>query len=69
VQDTLVIIPCGQGKIWDADPSRGPTLASDAYTGVPFKVNKAYAERCGDRIHGKQAVYACLFTMYPITTI
>lgn len=46
---TLVIVPCGQGKVWDDDPERGPIPAREAYTGAPFKVNRAYAERCGDR--------------------
>jgi hypothetical protein len=46
---TLVIVPCGHGKVWDDDPRRGPTPAGDAYTGAPFKVNRAYAERHGDR--------------------
>jgi hypothetical protein len=45
----LVIVPCGQGKVWDDDPERGPTPAREAYTGAPFKVNRAYAERHGDR--------------------
>lgn len=46
---TLIIVPCGQRKIWDRDPLRGPVAARDAYTGAPFKVNRAYAERFGDR--------------------
>lgn len=46
---TLVIVPCGQAKVWDNDPERGPTPACEAYTGAPFKVNRAYAERHGDR--------------------
>lgn len=40
----LVIIPCGQGKIWDKIPDKGPVMASEAYTGAPFKVNREYAE-------------------------
>jgi len=47
--DTLVIIPCGQAKVCDDDPQRGPTPARDAYTGAPFKVNRAYAARRGGR--------------------
>jgi len=43
--EILVIVPCGQGKIWDSEPDRGPVAARDAYTGAPFKVNRAYAER------------------------
>jgi hypothetical protein len=44
---TLVIIPCGQSKVWDRFPDKGPTKARTAYTGVPFKVNMKYAERLG----------------------
>lgn len=46
---TLVIVPCGSRKVWDVDPDRGPTPARDAYIGVPFKVNRQYAERFADR--------------------
>ena len=45
--DTLVIVPCGKAKIWDRNPDAGPTSARDAYTGYPFRVNAAYAERFG----------------------
>ncbi len=46
---TLVVVPCGQGKIWDKYPKLGAVAARDAYTGAPFKVNREYAERFGDR--------------------
>jgi hypothetical protein len=46
--DVLVIVPCGQGKVWDDDPQQGPTPAREAYTGAPFEVNRAFAERHGD---------------------
>jgi len=49
MKDILVVIPCGKAKIWDKDRDRGPTPASDAYTGPPFKVNKKYAEHFGER--------------------
>jgi hypothetical protein len=49
VSTTLIIVPCGQAKVWDGDPERGPVPAREAYTGAPFKVNRAYAERHGDR--------------------
>jgi len=49
MEGLLVIVPCGQGKIWDKDPHRGPTAARDAYIGAPFKVNKEYAERFSER--------------------
>ena len=48
-QRLLVVVPCGQGKIWNKQPNYGPAKASEAYTGAPFKVNKAFAERFADR--------------------
>lgn len=45
----LVVVPCGQRKIWDKDPNRGPTPARDAYIGAPFKVNKKYAAHFAER--------------------
>ena len=36
--DLLVIVPCGQSKVWDKSPDHGPPPAHDAYTGSPFKV-------------------------------
>lgn len=44
----MIIIPCGQGKVWDRNPEAGPTPARDAYTGAPFKANRRYAECFGD---------------------
>lgn len=46
---TLVIVPCGRGKVWDLDPTAGPTPARDVYQGAPFKVNREYAEKFADR--------------------
>ncbi len=45
VTTVLVVVPCGKAKIWDREPERGPTSARNAYTGGPFKLNRAYAER------------------------
>jgi hypothetical protein len=45
----LVIVPCGLSKVWDKNPQAGPVAASLAYTGPPFRLNKQYAERYGDR--------------------
>lgn len=45
---TLAIIPCGKAKVWDKNPGAGPTLASSAYTGVPFRMNREYAQTFGD---------------------
>jgi hypothetical protein len=46
---TLVIAPCGRQKIWDLNPSHGPTEARDAYTSQLFRRFRAYAERRGDK--------------------
>ena len=46
---TLIIIPCAQQKIWDKTPHLGPASAKDAYTSVPFKLNRQFAERFGDK--------------------
>lgn len=45
---TLVVVPCGAKKIWSEHPSRGAVRAAEAYVGVPFRVNRAYAEVVGD---------------------
>jgi len=45
----LVVVPCGKRKIWDRYPKAGPTKAKDVYIGAPFKVNREYAEKYGDR--------------------
>ena len=44
MDDVVVIVPCGQSKVWDEEPDRGPVRARDAYTGSPFKMNRTYAE-------------------------
>lgn len=44
----LVIVPCGQKKIWDQSPRTGLATAKDAYIGPPFGINKAFAKRFGD---------------------
>jgi hypothetical protein len=45
--ELLVIVPCGLAKIWNKHPQAGPVSAASAYTGPPFVVNRAYAERSG----------------------
>ncbi len=45
---TLVVVPCGAKKIWSEQPSLGAVRAAEAYVGVPFRVNRAYAEVVGD---------------------
>ncbi len=46
---SLVVVPCGQAKIWNKRPGAGPTRARDAYTGGPFKLHREYAERFAGR--------------------
>jgi hypothetical protein len=48
VRKVLVVVPCGNAKIWDRKPDLGPTRAEHAYTGAPFKVNREYARHFGD---------------------
>jgi hypothetical protein len=48
MKGVFVVIPCGQAKIWDKQPWRGPMPARDAYIGAPFKVNLQYAEHFAD---------------------
>src|SRR5262245_39923686 len=43
----LVVVPCGQKKVWDRSPSTGPTAARDVYTGPPFGINRTFAESFG----------------------
>jgi len=47
--ELLVIVPCGQAKIWKKNPKHGPEKAKTAYIGSPFKVNRAFAEKFSDR--------------------
>ncbi len=49
MEGVLVIVPCGQQKIWDKFPDHGPTPARNAYTGSPFVVNRTYAEHFAER--------------------
>lgn len=44
----LVVVPCGQKKIWDKHHVAGPTRARDAYLGAPFTVNRKFAEYFGE---------------------
>jgi len=45
----LVVVPCGKSKIWDKNPRKGSTKAKDVYLGVPFTVNREYAEKYGEK--------------------
>lgn len=42
-------MPSGKRKIWHENSGASPTKAKDAYVGTPFRVNRNYAERFGDR--------------------
>lgn len=48
MSSTLVIVACGQQKVWHKQPLLGAVPARDAYTGPPFVLNRQYAERFGD---------------------
>lgn len=68
----LVVVPCGQGKVWDRKPAAGLTPAGNAYTGAPFKVNREYAERFAERWVILSAKYGfvppeCLIAPYNVT--
>jgi hypothetical protein len=47
VHDLLVIVPCGQKKVWEKHPEAGPTMAKDVYAGSPFIVNRKFADAFG----------------------
>jgi len=45
----LVVVPCGQAKIWRKEPTHGPAVAKNAYIGAPFRVNRTFAEKFADK--------------------
>lgn len=45
---TLVVISCGDAKIWKKNPLTGPTPAKAAYISNYFKLNRKYAEKFSD---------------------
>jgi len=45
----LVIVSCGKAKIWDKKSATGATSAQLAYTGPLFKINRAFAEKFGEK--------------------
>ncbi len=59
---TLVIIPCGQKKCWDTHPWLSPMLAGYAYTGIPFRVNRNYANVFGN----KQLILSAKYGYIPL---
>lgn len=62
----LVIVPCGQAKIWDRHPQLGSVAARDAYTGPPFKVNRQYAEHFAEKWVILSAKYGFISPNYEI---
>ena len=55
--DTLVIVPCGESKIWDRNPDYGAAKACDAYTSSLFRLNSRYATLVSDRWYILSAKY------------
>jgi hypothetical protein len=49
VDELVVIVPCGQRKVWVEEPDRGPVWAKDVYTSCYFRTNRAYAEAFATR--------------------
>lgn len=47
VNGYLVIVSCGDEKVWKRHPHAGPTAARDAYASSPFKKSRQYAEHFG----------------------
>lgn len=46
--DRIVVVPCGDQKIWDADRPCDPVSAEEAYTSSYAKANRRYARHFGD---------------------
>ena len=44
VNGYLVIVSCGDQKIWKRHPHAGPTAARHAYASSPFQTSRRYAE-------------------------
>ena len=66
VRDLLVIVPCGQKKVWDKCPETGPTMARDAYAGAPFIVNRKFAESFGEAWVILSAMYGFISPQFMI---
>lgn len=49
MMSVLVIVGCGQAKIWKVEPSTGPTAAKFAYISNYFNLNKEYGKKFSDR--------------------
>jgi hypothetical protein len=66
IDGLLVIVPCGQSKIWDKDAGAGATVAESAYTGSPFIVNRQFAEHFGQKWVILSAKYGFVAPDFPI---
>lgn len=66
MKGVLVIVPCGQAKIWDKRPEIVHVQACDAYTGPPFKVNRQYAEHFAEQWIILSAKYGFIAPDYEI---
>ncbi len=49
MQGFLVVVSCGERKIWSRYPHAGATRAQDAYTSSLFTKSRRYAEHFGER--------------------
>lgn len=45
----LIVVQCGEKKIWKDNPELGMVEAKDAYTSPYFGKNRTYAEKFGDK--------------------
>lgn len=45
----LVVVSCGEDKIWKRSPGAGPTAAQSAYVSSPFRTSRRYAEHFGEK--------------------
>ena len=61
VSKLLVVVPCGQSKIWKKYPTKGFEVAKKAYTGAPFKVNKAFAEKFASNLPDRWVVLSAKY--------
>jgi hypothetical protein len=63
---TLVIVPCGQQKVWDKNFMLPPTSAQDAYTSTLFRLHRRFAESRGACWWILSAKYGWLWPDTPI---
>jgi hypothetical protein len=66
VDGLLVVVSCGEQKIWSRYPHAGATPAQDAYTSSLFTKSRRYAERFADRWLVLSAKYGFIEPDFPI---